>query len=72
MCFFVSFVPATFWAVVGYFVLFTSSRAEGPVRVLGRWLAIWVFIIAGLIPLAAAYITLAGFCPLDALLNAAG
>ena len=71
MCFFVSFVPATFWAVVGYFVLLTSTRAEGRVQVLGKWLATWIFVLAALIPLAAAYITLAGLCPLDALLHAA-
>ncbi len=70
MCFFISFLPATFWAVIGYFVLFSSTRAEGRVQTLGRWLAIWIFFIAVLIPLAAAYITLAGFCPVSAMMQA--
>jgi len=29
MCFIFSFVPATFWAIIGYFVLFSSTKAEG-------------------------------------------
>ena len=70
MCFFFSFLPATFWAVVGYFVLFSSTRAEGRVQTLGDWLAIWIFFIAVFIRFAAAYITLAGFCPLDAMMQA--
>jgi len=70
MCFFISFLPATIWAVIGYFVLLSSTRAEGQVQTLGYWLAIWIFIIAVLIPCVAAYITLAGFCPLDALIQA--
>jgi len=41
-----SFVPATFWAIVGYFVLFSSSRADGRVKTLGQALAAWVFVIA--------------------------
>jgi len=70
MCFFISFLPATFWAVIGYFVLLSSSRAEGRVQTIGHWLAIWIFVIAVLIPFVAAYITLTGFCPLDAMLQA--
>jgi hypothetical protein len=69
MCFFISLLPATIWAVIGYFVLFSSIRAEGRVRTLGHWLAIWVFCIAAFIPLAAAYVTLAGFCPIDAMMQ---
>jgi glucose uptake protein GlcU len=70
MCFFISLLPATFWAVIGYFVLFASTRAEGRVQTLGRWLATWVFFIAVLIPFVAAYITLAGFCPIGTLMQA--
>jgi len=69
MCFFFSFVPATFWAVVGYFVLFSSTRAEGRVQILGRWLAIWIFFLAAIIPIAAAYVTLAGLCPIESLMQ---
>ncbi len=70
MCFFISLLPATFWAVIGYFVLFASTRAEGRIQTLGHWLAIWIFFIAVLIPSVAAYITLAGFCPISAMLQA--
>ncbi len=70
MCFFIGFLPATIWAVIGYFVLFSSTRAEGRIQTLGYWLAIWIFFIVVLIPFVAAYITLAGFCPLDAMMQA--
>jgi hypothetical protein len=69
MCFFFSFLPATFWVVVGYFVLFASTKSEGSVRTFGRVLAIWIFIIAAFIPLMGAYISLSGLCPLEALLR---
>ena len=69
MCFFFSFLPATFWVVVGYFVLFASTKSEGGVRTFGRILAIWIFIIAAFIPLMGAYISLSGLCPLEALLR---
>jgi hypothetical protein len=72
MCFFISFMPATFWAIVGYFVLFSSTKAEGAVRTLGRILAIWTFIIAGFIVLAGAYATLAGWCSMEGFCSMSG
>ena len=69
MCFFFSFMPATFWAVVGYFVLFSSSKADGGVRTFGRVLAIWIFVIAAFIPIAGAYVTLAGLCPIEEMIK---
>lgn len=63
MWFFFSFIPATFWVVVGYFVLFSSSKTEGGVQVFGRVLAVWVFIIAAFFLVAGAYMTFAGFSP---------
>jgi hypothetical protein len=69
MCFFFSFLPATIWLVLGYFLLFTSANAEGTMRTFGRVLAIWTFIIAAFIPVVAAFITLSGLCPLDALMQ---
>ena len=71
MCFIVSFVPATFWAIVGYFVLFSSRKAEGRVKKLGQVLAGWTFVLAVLIPIAAAYVTVTGLCPLNAIFAAA-
>ena len=68
MCFFFSFMPATFWAVVGYFVLFSSTETQGGIRTFGQILAI--FIIAAVLPMAGAYVTLAGLCPIDAIIEA--
>lgn len=70
MCFFFSFLPATFWAVVGYFVLFSSAKADGGIRTFGRILAFWIFVIAAFIPIAGAYVTFAGLCPIADMLKA--
>jgi hypothetical protein len=71
MCFFFSFMPATFWIVIGYFVLFSSTKADGSVKTFGRGLAIWAFFVAGFIVVAGAYVTLSGMCPIGALMNCA-
>src|ERR1700722_19163677 len=39
---------ATFLVVVGYFVLLTSSRTEGALRTFGKYLGIWLVVLAGL------------------------
>ena len=72
MCFVISFFPATFWAVIGYFVFFSSTRAEGAVKTLGQMLAIWVFVIVGFILIGGAYLTISGMCPLGDLMNCPG
>ena len=54
MCFFMSFLPATFWAVVGYFILFSSTKAEGGVKTLGQ-------ILGG------AYVSMTGLCSMEML-----
>jgi len=64
MCFFFSFVPAVFFAVIGYFVLLSSMKAEGGVKRLGQVLAIGIFVIAAFFPLMGLYITVAGLCPM--------
>ena len=71
MCFFLSFMPATFWLVIGYFVLLSSTKVDGSVKTFGRGLAIWAFIISGFIVLAGAYVTLSGLCSMDAFMNCA-
>jgi hypothetical protein len=63
MCFFFSLIPATFWAIVGYFVLFSSAKAVNGIRMFGQVLAIWIFVIAAAIPIGGAYVTIAGLCP---------
>ena len=72
MCFFMSFMPATFWAVIGYFILFSSTKAEGAVKTFGQVLAIWVFVIVACILMAGAYITIADMCPIPELLKCSG
>ena len=65
MCFFISFMPATFWMILGYFILFSSAKAEGRVKTLGQALAIWAFVIAVFILLAGAYVTITGLCSME-------
>ena len=65
MCFFISLLPATFWAIVGYFVLFSTTRAEGPVRAFGRFLGVWALVISGFILVAGAYVSMTGLCSMD-------
>ena len=69
MCFFFSLIPATVWVIIGFFVLFASTKAEGGLRKFGQVLAIWAFVIAALFPLGGAFVTLAGLCPIDALME---
>lgn len=69
MCFFFSFLPATVWAVIGYFILFSSTKAAGLVKTLGLWLAMWAFALSGFILIAGAYITMADLCPMEALMQ---
>lgn len=61
MYFFFSLIPATIGVIVGFFILFTSTRTQGAMQTFGRVLAIWVLILAALLPLAGAYATFAGF-----------
>ncbi len=70
MCFFFSFMPATCFLVIGYFVLFSSTKAEGGVKKFGQVLAIWLFIITTFIPVAGVYITISGLCPLEQIFEA--
>ena len=67
MCFLISFMPATFWAIVGYFILFSSTKAEGRVKTLGQILGVWALVISGFIILAGAYVSIAGLCPMHML-----
>lgn len=70
MCFFFSLIPATAWLVVGYFVLFSSAKASGGTQTFGRVLAIWTIVIAIFFPIAGAYVSLAGLCPMEDMLRA--
>ncbi len=63
MCFFVSLIPATIWIVLGYFILYSSTKTLGAVQTFGQILAVWVFIIAAFFPVMGGYVTFAGLCP---------
>jgi hypothetical protein len=69
MCFFFSLMPATICVTIGYFVLFAASKADGGLKIFGWVLAIWLFLIAAFIPIAGAYVTLAGLCPMEDMLR---
>ena len=69
MCFFFSLIPATMFVTIGYFVLFSSGKTEGGVSKFGQILAIWIFVIALLPPLAGAYMTLSGLCPIEQMMQ---
>ncbi len=69
MCFLFSLIPATMFVTIGYFVLFSSGKTEGGVSKFGRILAIWIFVIALLPPLAGAYMTLSGLCPIEQMMQ---
>ena len=64
MCFVFSLFPATMLTVLGYIVLYCSTKADGSVKTFGKILAIWVFILAVLPPLIGAYVSVAGICPI--------
>ena len=69
MCFVISLFPATIWLVVGFFVLYTSNKAEGAIRKFGKILAIWTFVIAALLPICGAVLTISGNCPVEELIE---
>lgn len=69
MCFFFSFIPASVITTVSYFVWFAAGRAEGSRRQWGNYLAIWLLIVAVSYIACGAFVTLAGLCPIDQILE---
>ena len=69
MVFLLSLIPATFLVVVGYFVLFSSAKTEGAVKTFGQILAIWLFVLAAVVPAAGAYATYVGLPSVDAMMQ---
>lgn len=72
MCFFFSFLPATFWVVIGYFVMYTSKKAENNLKKFGFFLAIWIFVLASFFPICGAYVTITDACPIDRIMELIG
>ncbi len=69
MCFLFSLFPATMLTVFGYIVLYCSTKADGAVKTFGKILAIWVFVLAVIPPIIGAYVTIAGICPIDTMMQ---
>jgi ABC-type Na+ efflux pump permease subunit len=69
MCFFFSLIPATIWVVLGYFVLFSPTKTQGAAQTFGQILAVWLFILAAVFPVMGAYVTFAGLCPIEAMIQ---
>lgn len=69
MCFFFSLLPATMLTIIGYFVLFSSTKVEGGIQLFGKTLAIWVFFVAFAIVLMATIVTFSGFCPISEIMQ---
>jgi hypothetical protein len=67
MYFFFSLIPATLLVVLGYFVLFSSTKTQAGIRTFGQILAAWIFILAVVLPLAGAYATYAGLSPMGSM-----
>jgi hypothetical protein len=72
MCFFFSLIPATLFVTIGFFVLFASSKVDGGIKTFGRVLSIWIFVIALFPPIAGAYLTLSGQCPIERMMEEFG
>ncbi len=69
MCFIFSLIPATIFTVIGYFVFFSSTKVEGASQKFGQVLAVWVFIVASFFPMMGLYVTLAGLCPIEEIMQ---
>jgi hypothetical protein len=51
----------TLLVIAGYFILFTAQHAEGSLKPFGKYLALWVFVLAGLLVLGAALAPTLGY-----------
>jgi hypothetical protein len=62
-------ILATIWVVLSYFVLFSSTKTQGAVQMFGQILAVWLFILAAAFLVMGAYVTFAGLCPIEAMMQ---
>ncbi len=69
MCLLFSLFPATMFTILGYIVLYCSTKADGTVKIFGKVLSICVFILAAMPLIMGAYVTLAGICPLGPMME---
>ena len=71
MCLIFSFVPASIFGILSYFVWLAAGKAEGNRRKWGNYLAVWLLIVALGYIACGAYVTLSGICPLERLFSGA-
>ena len=69
MCSLFSLFPATILTAVGYVVLYCSTKTDGAVRAFGKLLAIWLFVLAAFPLIMGAYVTIAGTCPINRMIE---
>jgi hypothetical protein len=69
MCFFFSLIPATWFLIVGFLILFAASKAEGGVKMFGQILAVWLFVLALFPVMAGAYMSATGQCPMQQMMG---
>jgi predicted membrane protein len=62
-------MPATIVVVIGYFVLYFSTKVQGTVHKIGRGLALWIFFLALFSPMMGAYVTISGQCPMEEMIE---
>ena len=49
MMFILSLIPATFFVALGYLIMQSAASAEGGTQKFGKYLSVWVFVLAALI-----------------------
>jgi heme/copper-type cytochrome/quinol oxidase subunit 2 len=65
MCLLFSFVPASVFMMLSYFVWYAAGTAQGNRQQFGNYLAIWLLIVAVAFIACGAYVTFTGVCPMD-------
>ena len=63
-------MPATIVVVIGYFVLYFSTKVQGTVHKIVRGLALWIFFLALFFPMMGAYVTISGQCSMEEMIEA--
>jgi len=72
MCLMASFIPASVFTTLSYFVWFAAGSSEGYQQWLGHLLALWLLVLAAGFITCGAYVTFTHKCPLDKMFKADG
>ena len=60
-----SLLPATLFVVMAYIVFYCTLRIEGGMKTFGQVLTVWLFILAIILPLSGAYLSISGYSPMQ-------